>query len=337
MASTGKTVQFTDSEAQLALEELSRTLNADTFLTAFQSRIPWPKSHNPSPEEVHSKLFDDNNDENIAAQTTFASLAYTNALVPLSHHPLSHLPSLLPLLPSPNAPTFPSLAIGLLLLLDQGPRSGCLKGFENLWTINHFDPLAQSLCRALLALPHAQRIDNWTRWELQGWSFEHYAMARNSLYCPLAHSEAYADQMLMLGLLEEFRRELEVRYAVCDVSREADLRDARDVMSFWRFAIAGPPPLLLGRMQEGEVVKKVDVGVAECLFWETRMSRVHESVVRVFGRNPYLNFAKGREDTEEEREYFERTEGWSLPPEEFRRECREMWRAGELPPLLPRS
>lgn len=317
-------------EAQLAIQDLSRTLKASTFTAAFQARIPWPKCHTPTPEEVYTKLFDDNAPSNKAAEKAFSSLAYTDALLPISKHSLPSLPSLFPLLPSPSSPDFAVQATGLLLLLDQGPRSGCIKGLQNLWLVNHFDPLAQSLCGELLALPYSQRIDNWERWRKLGWSFEHYAMARNILYCPLAHSEGYTDQMLMLGLLEEFRRELESHYEVVDATRQHDLADANDVTAFWRVAKAGPP----GKVNE-ESGKAT--GVAECLFWESRMSRVHESIVRVFGRNPYLNFAKGREDTEEEREFFGRTEGWSVPPEEFKEKCREAYRSGKWPPLLEKD
>lgn len=112
---------------------------------------------------------------------------------------------LLTILPPPDSSVFPEQALGLLFLLDQGPRQ-FLEGIDERWQVAVFDPLAAALARRLYALPQASRPYNKERWEKeQGWDVEHWVHVQLWYTAVLVHSESKEDHEIAVLLEEDIR------------------------------------------------------------------------------------------------------------------------------------
>lgn len=78
---------------------------------------------------------------------------------------------LMAVLPQPESPYFPEQAFGLLLLLDQAPRS-LLGGVDERWQVSYFDPLTLKLVKHFETLPYGLRPDSKARWiDEKGYDF----------------------------------------------------------------------------------------------------------------------------------------------------------------------
>jgi hypothetical protein len=139
-------------------QDLSKLLTPALFSAIVKNRFPWPSDSPLNFAEVGQYMFSPSE----SVTSTFNTLVFP-ALKALTLLPLQSIPDLLTFLAHPSSPQFPTQALGLQLLLDQGPRSFC-SGVDERWVVNFFDPLSQTLARQFYALPLEQRPDTRERW-----------------------------------------------------------------------------------------------------------------------------------------------------------------------------
>ncbi|KAL1600815.1 hypothetical protein SLS60_007203 [Paraconiothyrium brasiliense] len=256
----------------------------------FTLEIPWPKESPPTATQWSTQT---------ASTATYKTLCW-DVLLALSKIPLFDAQNLdfLTLLPSPDDPSFPTQALGLLILLDQAPRHLCTNLHER-WRNAFFDPLALSYSLALRALPPPHHIHTFPRWEKQGWTYEHFNTMCNFLTAPFAHSESHPIHSThLLPEVAARRRLTEKHYGVKDVQHAHELADASplhtssNTLAFAELIRAWVPP---------------EADMAETVFWWCRVKEAHTPIIRVFGRYPYRNRAMGRVSTAEEEVFLEQT------------------------------
>jgi uncharacterized protein (DUF924 family) len=214
------------------------------------------------------------------------------ALKHLSTIDAATMPDLMTVLPPPESPTFPEQAFGLLLLLDQAPRS-LLDGVNERWQVSFFDPLALTLAKQFEALPENLRPDSKARWidELR-YDFDHWILVKLWFVAVLVHSESTADQDIAMARAEVMRKEVEAKSGKTDPYRSQMEADAKDTKAFPKRAMAGPP-------------KELGTGMEDFMLWILNLLWVHGPIIRAFGRYPYRNGAAGRENTKGENVYME--------------------------------
>ncbi|KAJ3015429.1 hypothetical protein HKX48_004594 [Thoreauomyces humboldtii] len=293
-------------------DDLSHVLNPSLLDEVYRSRFPYDIVQPLKVQEVATLLLRED-----PTLPVFYDLCFPT-LLELSRHSLDRIPPLITHLPPATDDTFPSQALGLVLLLDQAPRL-LFKGIDKRWSASFFDPIALQLAKDLQALPWGSRPDNPARWP--SLHFPHILLRSMTFHFPLHHSEDYADHMLCHGLDESLRREVERRWNVRDPSRDTDRADAADV-----YAFASLAPSASDLSLEFEHVK-------EFFFLFFRILRVHEPIIRVYGRYPYRNGAYGRDPTGEELEYMVRTNGTFAVDKDTARAIREDVDAGRWTPL----
>lgn len=95
------------------------------------------------------------------------------------------------------------------------------------------------------------------------------------------------------GLVEQIRREVETMYRTSDVLREVQTRDAKDKFEF------GSILKKYGEVRKG--IKRLD----DFIFLFARVMRLHEPVIREFGRSPEKCMYLGLSVTDGEKEYLD--------------------------------
>jgi len=98
---------------------------------------------------------------------------------------ISNIPDLMQYLLAPESRDFSEQALGLQLLLDQGPRF-LLDGIDQKYTNAYFDIISLKYAKQFHALPEAIGPDGKTRWmEEAGASFGCWVVARFWFMTPL--------------------------------------------------------------------------------------------------------------------------------------------------------
>ena len=184
------------------MASLSALLPPSKLHAIFQARIPWPRSTPLNFAHVRdfSSYFD---------AEAFRALCFP-VLKRLSEiHRFEVADELFALLPAAESGEFPEQALGMLLLLDQGPRQ-LFSGHDERWTYSYFDGLALLVLHRLRSLPETLQPDRQTRWvDEMGYTFSHWTVARFWFTAPLTHSESAADQDLQRRLCDEVRQAVE--------------------------------------------------------------------------------------------------------------------------------
>jgi hypothetical protein len=113
--------------------DLSSILTSSLFHAVLKNRMPWPKNKSFTFGAVIAYIFKNEPD----GAEEFHRICYP-VLRHLSTIGISNIPDLLQYLPAPESKDFPEQALGLQLLLDQGPRFS-LDGIDQRYTNAYFD------------------------------------------------------------------------------------------------------------------------------------------------------------------------------------------------------
>ncbi|EKM60393.1 uncharacterized protein PHACADRAFT_23749 [Phanerochaete carnosa HHB-10118-sp] len=192
--------------------DLSQILTLDLFESLRRVHLPWPEDQ-PLNFSVVTKP---------NTRPEFYKLAFHPALKPLSTLGLGNVPDLMQFLPPPEVQDFPSKALGLVLLLDQAPRSIIHGGVSDRYTFSYFDVLCEKLVGQLYTLPAHLRPDNMERLMSQGWGYGYAMVARVWFLAPLVHSESLSAHEKALELNEGIRTDVEKRVGKTDANRATD-------------------------------------------------------------------------------------------------------------------
>ncbi|KAF2473548.1 uncharacterized protein BDR25DRAFT_301799 [Lindgomyces ingoldianus] len=263
---------------------LRSLLTPERLLSIFKLGIPWPKD-----VQLNGQVWAEKPDE-----STWR-LECWDALVAISKLGLNSVPDMMSFLPDPSSDDFPEQALGIMLLLDQAPRLVC-EGLDERWRNDYFDHLALKFARQLHMLPRDQGIETKDRWITRsGYTFEHWTALRIFIAAPFAHAENMECQDIQSSMARELRRETADHYNATDQyhAKDPHLRDSRDTLAFARIAGTGGA--------DSDEVK-------DHVFWYCWIMDAHPPIIRVFGRYPYRNAAVGRESTEEEKKFLEKTQ-----------------------------
>ncbi|KAI1323031.1 hypothetical protein F5Y16DRAFT_21914 [Xylariaceae sp. FL0255] len=221
---------------------------------------------------------------------------------------------LLSLLPPVSHPDFPSQALGLQLILDQGSRM-CLKGVEMRWIDLFFGEIASAFAWQLLKLPEDMRPSSWTRWKDIA-TAEYYFWVRFLLEIPIVHNESMGETAV--AMTEELRIFFEEYYKTRD-----RFRDRPEL----RWDLYGFPRML---QEQGPTVP---CSSAEGCFWMLCLLDVHKPPLDKFGRYLYQNWRQGRTSTAEECEWMEKVKIFDPPSQEIVDQIREDVEKGIWRPL----
>lgn len=224
-------------------------------------------------------------------------------------------------LPPPESAEFPQQCLGLQILLDQGPRVLC-KGVDARWRGGYFDVVSRRFAKWRVSLhPAALRPDALKRWtEEVGTSFEYWTLVRLWFGAPFVHSEQLEDQEFALDFTDETRRAVEEVTGLKDPWRERRDDVLSDVTGFPRVARAGPP--------QGE-----GVSFADWSWWWFMLMDIHKPIIYRFGRYPYANGARGREDTAEELDWLEKVDHFAQESPVVARQIKKDIELGVWQPL----
>ncbi|MCJ1237853.1 hypothetical protein MMC14_005840 [Varicellaria rhodocarpa] len=289
---------------------LSSVLNSALFHAAVKARVPWSRDQPVDFSAVlrghpdKSKKLD--------------AICYP-ALKMLSTLGVDNVPDLMLFLPVPESKEFPEQALGLVILLDQGPRA-LFEGVDSRYVNGYFDILALKLSNQLLALPPALRPDSKQRWMAElGYDFDHWILSRFWFIAPFTHSEQLENHEVQRILVEESRVEVEKLTGKIDPYRASRDEYIKDVTAFMRTACEGPPP---------------DPHMEDLVFWFLMLFDVHFPIIKTFGRYPYRNSVLGRDSSEEEKDFLSRTNHFAEEEDEtIVKKIREDVLAGKWTPL----
>lgn len=217
---------------------------------------------------------------------------------------LENVPDMMTFLPAPSDSSFPEQALGLVLLLDQGPRALC-SGVDVRYIRSYFGPIAERLVTSFAALPEHQRPDTFARWEAAGVSFDWWLVSRFWFSAPLVHSESVELQERAVAYTNVTREAVETRTGRRDANRD-DPTVWTDTHAFPKTFSVGPP--------QGH-----DVTLDSFAFWFCRLMDEHKSIIDKFGRYPYANWQNGRESSPEEEEWIKEEPKLGRVDEEVKR------------------
>ena len=254
------------------------------------------------------------------ASKEWYDLTFHSVFKPVSKVTVENVPDLMQFLPSPEAEDFPAQAIGLLVLLDQGPRI-LFDGANNRYTYGYFDRLSSKLAHQLLALPPSQSPYSLERLVAQGWSFDYALVALIWLTAPLVHAESVEAHQRQTALSDDMRRAVEAHTGTTDPHRATAEEDSRDIYGFSRVLLV-------------EVPKWENTRMEVFMYWLLRVFRVHTPIIEKFGGYPYRNPSLGRISTPEEEQYLKDTDYFAaLTDEEVIKKIRRDVEEGKWSPL----
>ncbi len=236
------------------------------------------------------------------------------ALPVISKFGLDNIPDWFELLPPVEDPKFPSQALGLLLVLDQGPRQ-ILKGVDQRWTSAYFDDIAGQFALRLEDLPSEVRPSSWERWK-DSVTFEYWIMLRMAYGAPIVHNENMADRAI--AFTNETRVAVEEKFGVRDPIRDQPEK---------RWELLGFPRVL----SSGGPDTPCDTPTAAS--WLHLLMDVHKPPLDKFGRYPYRNWILDREMTPEEDEWIKEAGFFKPPPDEVIAKIKEDMAKGIWSPL----
>ena len=248
--------------------DLAKILIPSLFLSILKLTMPWNPQGPLNFHEVGQYTFKDQPPTGAQWEETCFP-----ALKALSQIPLSELPGFMSFLAPPESRAFPGQALGLVLLIDQGPRR-IFKGVQVRWIKEFFDIISVKLTKQLLALGDL-RPDRKERWvgELNT-SFDVWIVSRMWFVAPLVHSESLDDQDLARDIVEGLRVEVEKETGTTDPYRLKQDEITKDTLAFPRVIKIGPP---VGQ----------DVSMADFIFWLWTVLDIHRPIIEVYGRYPY--------------------------------------------------
>ncbi|KAM7190988.1 Bacterial protein of unknown function (DUF924) domain containing protein [Naviculisporaceae sp. PSN 640] len=217
------------------------------------------------------------------------------ALIALSKIGLDHMPDLTAYLPTPTDAFFAEQCLGLLLLVDHFPRLFC-RGMDQRWTYGYFSPISQRLARKWIALPADQRPDSWERWHQDGAGagLDYWIGVRFWFGTPFVHSEDRELQAIAVKFTDETRSVVEKMTGKKDPNRKKRDEIFADIYGFPRVYMNGPP-------------QGADVTRESWTFWMGMLMDIHKPIIDLFGRYPYLNATLGRESSDQENTWVEKT------------------------------
>ncbi|KUJ09493.1 uncharacterized protein LY89DRAFT_288940 [Mollisia scopiformis] len=213
-----------------------------------------------------------------------------DALISLSKIGLSNIHSkdIISVLGSPKQPTFLHNAVGVILILDQGPRN-LFKGIHARYIYDYFGILARNLTSYLVSLPPFHNPFNLQTWLNAGIELSHALLRISMLMAPLCHSDDRKDHMLHLKLTENVRSFYEEATRTKDPYRGSFSKDLKDIYLFANILNQGPP--------------QGTVSIEQFVYWIMRYFTSHVVYVDWFARSPFRNCAVGRDDKEGEKEW----------------------------------
>jgi uncharacterized protein (DUF924 family) len=279
--------------------DLKPVITHDLLIKLYRARLPWEINEKIAPRDIVYEIF-----ENISGFYAIAVDAWP-ALKAISTHGPDSIPDMYACLPTPGHPEFLQLSLGMHVLLDQATRY-LFHGIDKRWMV-WFDLVAREYSRKLretLVVKQLYARAHWTEA-----SFEYWLCTLWLLNTIAVHSEELTDQEDGIVWTEHMRRELEKHTGKRDPARDQDgLQD--DIYAF--------PGVMRDESQFEDNPTLDRVG-----FWLLKNYQLHIPIIRRFGRNPYRNSLHGRESTEEEREWMEKTDHWLAIPLEIERQIKE--------------
>jgi uncharacterized protein (DUF924 family) len=242
--------------------DLSKILTPTLYNKVLAVRFPW---EGPVDIAFASKFFF----EGIPDSTRDVyDVCYQNALKPISRI-VPAIPELAQYLPLPDSPEYPEHTLGLVLLLDQGPRM-LFVGMNSRYTNMYFDGMTEKLVKGLFISGILPVSVN--RWMSLGYGFEDVMIRIIWFYAPLIHSEDAQNHRLMTVQIEEMRKQVEKYSGKRDPSRDTRKEDKMDTLLFAKLIRERPPSTF-----------------AEFFFWVFRVFDAHRPIIEKFGRYPYRN------------------------------------------------
>lgn len=273
--------------------ELKSLLTQDFLQTFAEAIIPIGKQEQVENfgDAISKALFTSQGNLSRFEETTVAALKI------ISKYGLEHIPEWMHLLPLVEDSSFPTEALGLQLVLDQGPRI-FLKGVDQRWASGYFDDIAGKFALSLESLDPDLRPSSWTRWKSSA-TIEYWILLRLFYGAPLVHNEKMAD--LAVAFTDETRVVIEQHFNARDPIR--DQPEVRwDLLGFPKMLKSGPPTGGCDTPTGG--------------FWIQLLMDVHKPPLDRFGRYPYRNWVLGRSMSQEEEEWLEECDYFRSPPEE---------------------
>lgn len=306
------------------MKDLDTIITPSLLEQLSHARIPWPRQEPISGDALMESYFGGEDDFTSRAAIAWpALLALSQAYGPSRSSPSTTVPDVTRFLPDPASATFPAQALGLHVLLDQSPRV-LLRGADARWT-SWFDAVVRRLYDFLRALPEPQRP--WARARWQGAaagagaaaaSFEYWFCVAWEFNASMAHQESRAHQAASAAAMGSLRGEVEAFSGRRDPGRD-DAARRRDVYAFPR------------------LIEGVDLGrrwaFHEAAFFFIEVVEVHSPIIDRYGRYPYRNAIEGRDSSEEERDWLEKTHHFAEAAPDVARKVRQDVEAGRWTPL----
>lgn len=274
-----------------------------------RARCPWPRTDAISGDAIMAEfVLDDHNFVSHAASAWPALLALSQAYGP------SGIPDMTSFLPSPTDEEFAEQALGMHVLLDQCPRV-LFKGVHGRWT-SWFDSVVRALYAFFHGLP--EHLRPWSRARWADVSFEYWFCVAEELNASMAHQESPAHQAASVAFMAGLRGAVEAH---------AGRRDpGRDDAARWTDVYAMPRVL-------GHVDLDRHWAFHEAAFFVIMVQEVHKPIIDRYGRYPYRNAIEGRDSTESEREWVEKTDHFAEATPDVAKKVRQDVEAGRWRPL----
>lgn len=307
------------------MKDLQTIITPSLLTQLSRARIPWPKQDPISGNALIAGYFGGESDfASRAAVAWPALLALSQAYGPSSSSPGATVPDVTRFLPDPASAAFAEQALGMHVLLDQCPRV-LFRGADGRWT-SWFDAVVRRLYGFLRGLPEAQRP--WTRARWAGSadardgdgaaSFEYWFCVVWEFNASMAHQESRVHQAASAAAMGVLRGEVEAFSGWRD--------PGRDDASRWVDVYAFP------RLIEGLDLSR-QWAFHEAAFWVIEVVEVHRPIIDRYGRYPYRNAIEGRDSSEEERDWLEKTHHFAEAAPDVARKVREDVEAGRWTPL----
>ena len=195
-------------------------------------------------------------------------------------------------LPLPEDRNFPTLALGLSVILDSAPGA-LLKGVNSRWG-SYFRIFSVKLMHQFIDLP--DHLVPWSRarWEDElGFSTEQWLWAVDVFLTPCVHSEVLELHDYSTHHFGDAAKVIRDLYPeiVDPYEKRLEGEFGKSIYTFAEEVQRGIPTLeSLGRTPT----------FADAIYWYKMIDHVHRPVIAHFGRYPYRNLAMGRESTPEE-------------------------------------
>ncbi|CAD6575515.1 MAG: hypothetical protein TREMPRED_001438 [Tremellales sp. Tagirdzhanova-0007] len=229
-------------------------------------------------------------------------------------------------LPPPESPDFPELALGLILILDQGPRFN-FSGIDSRYTFDYFGAMALKLVTQFRNLPPHLVPYNRDLWIERGYSTDQWAFALLWFLAPITHSEDLSNHHYQVGIWDAAKVDIRRANGGMEDPYAQRLKEGLgdDALAFAREFKIGPPA-----ERDGRPASFVDF-----IYWFAMIFNVHRPIIATFGHYPYRNTSQGRINTSEEKDWLVQTGYFgAVTNEEDGKKVREDVVAGRWSPLI---